>query len=87
MTKLRLAPLGDDRPVKLTVEIPAPVFRDLKCYAEVLAKTAGAAPSSAEPSKLIVPMLVRFMASDRAFSKLRKSSQKPVSPAPFGSGG
>ena len=87
MTKLKLGPLEDDRPVKLTVELPASIFRDLKAYADVLAKTTGAASSSIEPAKLIVPMLERFMATDRVFSKLRKSSQGRPSAAPFGSGG
>ncbi len=72
MTKLKLGPLTDDRPVKLTVELPAAVFRDLITYAEVLARTAGAA-SPIEPARLIVPMLVRFMATDRAFAKARRS--------------
>lgn len=36
MTKLKLGPLEDDKPVKLTVELPAVVFRDLKSYAEIL---------------------------------------------------
>ena len=30
MTKLRLTAIPDDRPVKITVELPAPVFRDLQ---------------------------------------------------------
>ena len=37
MTKLRLGPLLDDKPVKVTVELPAPLHRDLVAYAEVLA--------------------------------------------------
>ena len=38
-------------------------------YAEVLARETG---QSLEPAKLIAPMLARFMATDRAFAKLRK---------------
>ena len=30
MTKLKLGPLADDRPVKLSVELPAAVHRDLQ---------------------------------------------------------
>ena len=37
MAKLKLGALVDDKPVKLTVELPAPVHRDLLAYAEVLA--------------------------------------------------
>ena len=33
MTKLRLGPLPDDKPVKVTVELPAPLHRDLVAYA------------------------------------------------------
>ncbi len=43
MTKLRLTAIPDDRPVKITVELPAPVFRDLQAYAAILARTAGQA--------------------------------------------
>ena len=34
MTKLKLGPLVDDRPVKLSIELPASVHRDLVAYAE-----------------------------------------------------
>ena len=37
MTKLKLGPLADDRPVKLSVELPAAVHRDLVAYAAALA--------------------------------------------------
>ena len=71
MTKLKLGPLVDDKPVKLNVELPASVHRDLVAYAEQLARTAsGARPI--EPVKLIAPMLERFMATDRVFAKARR---------------
>ena len=38
MTKLKLGPLPDDKPVKVTVELPASLHRDLTAYAEVLAR-------------------------------------------------
>ena len=41
MTKLKLGPLVDDRPVKLSIELPASVHRDLVAYGEQLARTAG----------------------------------------------
>jgi hypothetical protein len=85
MPKLKLGPLADDRPVKVTVELPSTVHRDLTAYAEVLAKETG--QSISDPAKLIAPMLARFIATDRAFSKLRKSSQLRGSATPFGSGG
>ena len=36
MTKLKLGPIRDDKPVKLTVELPADVHRDLCDYAAVM---------------------------------------------------
>lgn len=77
MTKLKLSAIRDDKPVKVTVELPAAVFRDLQAYAAILAKANGEAASS-EPGKLIVPMIQRFMASDRAFSKSKRQENAPV---------
>ncbi|RWL93232.1 MAG: DUF2274 domain-containing protein [Mesorhizobium sp.] len=73
MTKPKLKPLADDKPVKLTMELPAAVFRDLQSYAEILTRTGGATIPT-EPAKLIVPMLERFMATDRAFAKARRNA-------------
>jgi len=73
MAKLKLAALNDDKPVKVTVELPAAVHRDLVAYAEILARQSG--QSVSDPTKVIVPMLARFMATDRAFAKARKLSQ------------
>jgi hypothetical protein len=74
MSKLKLGAIADDKPVKLTVELPANVHRDLVAYAEVLARETG--NPIAEPAKLIAPMLARFMATDRAFGKARRSNQR-----------
>ncbi|MEJ6780963.1 DUF2274 domain-containing protein [Aminobacter sp. Piv2-1] len=74
MTKLKLSVIPDDRPIKVTVELPAAVHRDLVTYAEILARSAGA-KMSPDPVKLIVPMLQRFMATDRAFAKARKEQK------------
>ena len=41
MAKLKLGAIADDKPVKLTVEFPALVHRDLLAYAEVLARETG----------------------------------------------
>ncbi|MBW9075703.1 DUF2274 domain-containing protein [Agrobacterium deltaense] len=56
MTKLKLSAIPDDKPVKITVELPAEVFKDLQTYASILAQTTGGAIPP-EPSKLIAPML------------------------------
>ncbi len=36
MAKLKLSAIADDRPVKITVELPAAVHRDLVAYAGYL---------------------------------------------------
>jgi hypothetical protein len=72
MTKLKLGPLADDKPVKLTVELPTAVHRDLVAYAELLGQITGQAVS--DPAKLIVPMIERFMATDRAFARARRGT-------------
>ncbi|MBU0557530.1 MAG: DUF2274 domain-containing protein [Alphaproteobacteria bacterium] len=69
MTRLKLGPLADDRPVKLTVELPAPVHRDLIAYGAALAAETGS--DAVTPEKLVAPMLARFMASDRGFVRRR----------------
>jgi len=71
MPKLKLSAVLDDKPVKLTIELPAFVHRDLTTYAEQLAKEAGHA--AIEPAKLVPPMLSRFLASDRAFMKAKRA--------------
>ena len=71
MTKLKLSAIPDDKPVKLSVELPADVHRDLRAYAEVMARETG--QQTPEPARLIAPMLQRFMATDRAFARLRKT--------------
>lgn len=69
MAKLKLGPIEDDKPVKLTIELPASVHRDLTAYAAVLAEEGG---QRNEPAKLIAPMIARFMSTDRAFLKVRR---------------
>ena len=74
--KLKLTALEDDKPVKISIELPAPVHRDLIAYAQVLGRELG--QGAPEPAKLIPPMLARFMATDRVFLKRRKT-QPPSS--------
>ncbi|MDX8527899.1 DUF2274 domain-containing protein [Mesorhizobium sp. MSK_1335] len=70
MAKLKLAPIADDKPVKVSVELPARLHRDLTRYAEILGGEAGR--PSADPLRLIVPMLERFIATDRGFAKAKQ---------------
>jgi hypothetical protein len=70
MTKLKLGPIADDKPVKITTELPASLHRDLVAYAEVLARETS--QPATDPVKLIAPMLQRFIATDREFAKARR---------------
>jgi len=72
MAKLKLGAIADDKPVKLTVELSAALHRDLVAYSQALARETG--QGAIEPSKLVAPMLARFIATDRAFAKLRRSA-------------
>jgi Uncharacterized conserved small protein len=73
MAKLKLGAIPDDKPVKLSVELPAAVHRDLLAYAEAIGGETGQV--IADPSRIVAPMLARFMATDRAFRKVRRSGQ------------
>ncbi|MBR0766521.1 DUF2274 domain-containing protein [Bradyrhizobium japonicum] len=74
MPKLRIGVLPDDKPVKLTAELPASVYRDLVAYAEAIARESG---QQIDPAKLVPPMLARFMATDRGFAKARRTGHSP----------
>ncbi len=71
MAKLKLGPIADDKPVKVTLELPASLHRDLTAYAEILGREVGQAAS--DPVRLIIPMLERFIATDRGFAKAKRS--------------
>lgn len=68
MAKLKLGAIIEEKPVRMTIELPGAVHRDLTAYAEALGKESG---QPTEPAKLIAPMLARFMATDRAFVRGR----------------
>ncbi|MDT8870803.1 DUF2274 domain-containing protein [Komagataeibacter rhaeticus] len=61
------AQAGDDRgrkPVRLTVDLPAALYRDLVAYAEIMARQDNLAEPY-QPARLVAPMLARFMQADR----------------------
>ena len=70
--KLKLSAIPDDKPVKLTIELPAPVHRDLVAYSEVLGRETG---NPVEVVKVIPAMLARFMSTDRAFVRARREKR------------
>lgn len=52
MAKLKLGPIADDKPVKVSLELPASLHHDLVAYAEVLSRESGRQVS--DPVRLIV---------------------------------
>lgn len=70
MTRLKLTDLADEKPVRLTIELPARLHRELLAYAAVL--SSGEAKSAPAPERLIGPMVERFMAADRSFAAARR---------------
>ena len=76
MTKLKLGPIVEDKPVRAVVELPATLARDLELYAHALADEAGGAASDFR--RLIVPMLQRFIATDRGFAKVRRQAEQQL---------
>lgn len=72
MSPLKLAGLEDDTPVKMTIEMPADVHRDLVLYADTLSRQGDRVFA---PAQLIIPMLTRFMATDRSFVSERSRAQ------------
>jgi hypothetical protein len=73
MNKLRLGPIADEKPVRLSIDIPASIYRDLTAYGSVLAKESG--QTKIEPAKLVVPMIQKFIKGDKAFRKMVKLKQ------------
>ncbi|WP_421699750.1 DUF2274 domain-containing protein [Ancylobacter sp.] len=72
MAKLKLGPITSDKPVRVVLSLPGALHRDLVAYAEVLARETG--EPATDPVKLIVPMLERFIATDREFAKARRAT-------------
>lgn len=73
MQKLKLGALPDNKPVKVNVELPANVHRELVTYAEVLERESG--QPIPDPALLIAPMIQRFIATDRAFLKAKRARE------------
>lgn len=73
MTRLKLADLADEKPIRLTVEVSARLHRELVAYAAVL--NGGDAKGAPTPERLIPPMIERFIATDRSYAKSRRAAQ------------
>lgn len=73
MTRLKLADLADEKPLRVTIELSARLHRDLLAYA--VAINSGEAKGAPAIERIVPPMLERFVSSDREFAKTRKSAQ------------
>jgi hypothetical protein len=76
MANLKIDHVEDDKPVTLTVKLPAALHRDLIEYAAAVKRAGG---QIIDPTSLITPMLRRFMATDRAFMRSRRKSHRESS--------
>jgi hypothetical protein len=74
LAKLKLGPIADEKPVRLTVELPAALHRDLVRYGEALGRESGTA--AIEPIRLVAPMLSRFIATDRGFARTTREARE-----------
>lgn len=70
MTRLKLSDITDQKPVRLTIELPARLHRELLAYGVVL--NNGEEKDAPAPERLIPPMIERFIATDRGFARLRR---------------
>jgi hypothetical protein len=71
MASLKLPPLPDRSPIKLTVTITAELSHALTAYAEAYRATYGREESVAD---LVPFMLQAFVESDRSFARARRKS-------------
>ncbi|MCI4645919.1 MAG: DUF2274 domain-containing protein [Hyphomonadaceae bacterium] len=74
---LKIGPLPDTTPVKLTIAVDPHINADLELYAQIYEETY---KEKASVAALIPSMLEAFLASDSGFKKVRKargSQSKP----------
>jgi hypothetical protein len=71
MTRLKLSDLASEKPVRVTIEIPAQLHRELGEYARAV---NGGNPEGAPTIELVMTaMLGRFIATDREYARYRRS--------------
>ncbi|KAB2803102.1 DUF2274 domain-containing protein [Brucella anthropi] len=75
MAKLKLGPIVDDKPVKVTAEFSGATYRELVAYAEIHGRETGQPVQ--HPSRVIPPIVERFIATDRGFAKAKRSRGLP----------
>ncbi|MCA1572706.1 MAG: DUF2274 domain-containing protein [Chloroflexi bacterium] len=73
MTRLKLADLADEKPMRLTVEVSGRLHRELLAYATAI--NGGDAKGAHAPERLVPLMIERFIATDRSYTKARRVDQ------------
>jgi hypothetical protein len=73
VTRLKLSDLADEKPIRLTIELSARLYRDLQAYAHAV--NGGEAKGAPTVERLVPAMLERFIGTDRAFAKARRTNQ------------
>lgn len=83
MTRLKLGPIPDDKPVRLTIILPAELAELLRAYAQAVGSGNPGKPVTLE--RIVPPMLDRFIRTDRAFMRTRRHAvgrvPRPPEPA------
>lgn len=69
-TKLKIGPLADQTPVKLSISLPPALQADLEDYAAIYQRAYG---QNAKVAELVPNMLQAFLASDGGFRRARKA--------------
>lgn len=77
MTRLKLADLADEKPVRVTIELSSRLHRELIAYAAAI--NGGESKGAPTVERIVPPMLQRFVSSDREFAKVRKIPQPTAS--------
>lgn len=72
MTRLTLADIADEQPVRLTLSVSTRLHRELQAYS--VAVNQGEASGAPAVARLIPLMLERFLAADRGFAAARRRS-------------
>lgn len=73
MTRLKLSDIADEKPVRVTLDLPARLHRELVAYG--IAVNGGEAEGAPAADKLMIPMIERFIATDRGFAKVRRRGE------------
>jgi len=73
MTRISLADIADEKPVRLTIEIPARLHRELLAYCAALG--AGENAALPPPERVVPAMIEKFIATDRSYARQRKAAR------------